>query len=115
MATIQTHGSQAKQSALAQRYKMQEIVAATPEQLVLHIHDFAIQSCVQRDMDGVSKALVELIDTLNFDYQEISAGLFRLYVYMMYKVKAGNFEVPLDLFKKLRETWHQAILNRKAA
>ena len=115
MSMIQEQAFESTQPKYARQYKMQEIAGASQEELVLHIYDFAIQSCIRKDEEGVSKALAELIDSLNFDYQEISVGLFRLYEYMMRLVKSGVFEQPLDLLRKLRETWHEAITKRRAA
>ena len=115
MAALKEHTIQSGQSAYAQQYKLQEIAVATPGKLVLHVYDYAIQSCIRKDIDGASNALVELIDSLNFDYQEIASGLFRLYEYLMRLVKVGEFELPLDLLKKLRYTWNQAVISRKAA
>lgn len=115
MSMVQEQTFKNTQIDYARQYKLQEIAGASQEELVLHIYDFAIQGCVRKDEECVSKALAELIDSLNFDYQEISVGLFRLYEYMMRLVKTGVFEQPLDLLRKLRETWYEAITKRKAA
>ena len=107
--------SKTDQFAYTKQYKIHEITTSSPEDLLLHLYDFAIQSCIRKDVDRTSNALAELIDSLNFEYQDISGGLFRLYEYIMRCVKQNEFEIPLDLLKKLRETWNQAIASRKAA
>ena len=96
-------------SSVYNNYKDQEILAASPERLTLFIFDFAVKGCKKKKEDEVSRALVQLIDSLNFEYEDVAVGLFRLYEYCMRMVKEGEFEVPLELLSELRDTWATAM------
>ncbi len=92
-------------------YKAQEIAAAGSEKLILYLYDYAIKACHRKNQDQASHALEQLIDSLDFEYHEVSTGLFKLYVYMIETIKKGQFEVALNILKDLRKTWNIAIEN----
>jgi len=78
------------------------------QQMLLQIYDFAIAGCVARDARKASAAIVELIAALNFDYEEIATGLYRLYDYALREVKAQRFESAHRILGELRDTWQEA-------
>ena len=82
--------------------------AMTPRQVLLQLYDLAIAGCVARDMRRASAALVELIAALDFNYEEIAQGLYRLYEYALRQVKAERYEASLGVLRELRDTWEQA-------
>ncbi|OHB98067.1 MAG: hypothetical protein A2Z58_08250 [Planctomycetes bacterium RIFCSPHIGHO2_12_42_15] len=88
-------------------YLEQEIMTLNPVQLLIKAYDAGIAACNRREESKASAVLVELIDSLNFDYAEIAGSLFRLYDYCMREIKRGNFDVTLKVLKELRETWVQ--------
>lgn len=90
-------------------YKVQEILSARPGQLTLFLYDHAVRGCKKRDEAKAVAALVQLIDSLNFEYEEIAAALFNLYEYSIRRIKAGDFDLPLRILSELRETWAQAV------
>ncbi len=92
---------------LSNAYLEQEIMTLNPLQLLVKAYDAGIAACNRKDESKACAVLVELIDSLNFDYAEIAGSLFRLYDYSMREIKRGNFEVPLKILKELRETWVQ--------
>ncbi|MDZ7272052.1 MAG: flagellar protein FliS [candidate division KSB1 bacterium] len=89
-------------------YREQEILAAPPEKLVLHLYDFILRCCACQDSGGAARALSVLIDGLNFDYPEIAEGLFRLYDYCLRQVKARRFEETRTIITELRAAWEKA-------
>jgi flagellin-specific chaperone FliS len=95
-------------------YLEQEIMTLNPLQLLIKAYDAGIIACNRKDEVKASAVLSELIDSLNFDYADISNSLFRLYEYCMREVKDGNFEITLKILKELRETWIQAQENIQA-
>ncbi|MBE7444553.1 MAG: flagellar protein FliS [Planctomycetia bacterium] len=99
---------------MSNAYLEQEIMTLNPLQLLIKAYDAGITACNRKDEHKASNVLTELIDSLNFDYAEISNSLFRLYEYCMREVKCGNFEVTLKILKELRETWIQTQDNIKA-
>lgn len=92
-----------------QRYKIREVLSASPPKLVLHIYDHIIQQCLRKDAPRASKAIALLIDSLNFEYTEISSGFFRLYEYAMRMVWEGKFDIVLRIFRELRDAWQEAL------
>ena len=92
---------------ISNAYLEQEIMTLNPVQLLIKAYDAGITACNRRDESKASTVLVELIDSLNFDYAEIANSLFRLYDYCMREIKRGNFDVTLKVLKELRETWLQ--------
>lgn len=88
-------------------YLEQEIMTLNPVQLLIKAYDAGVTACNRRDESKASAVLVELIDSLNFDYAEIANSLFRLYEYCLREVKRGNFEVTVKILKELRDTWVQ--------
>jgi len=92
---------------ISNAYLEQEIMTLNPVQLLIKAYDAGITACNRKDESKASAVLVELIDSLNFDYAEIANSLFRLYDYCMREIKRGNFDVTLKVLKELRETWLQ--------
>ena len=78
------------------------------EQVLLGLYDFAIAGCVARDMRKASAAVVELIAALDFNYEEIAGGLYRLYEYSLREIKAGHFDQAHAVLSGLRDAWRQA-------
>lgn len=94
---------------LPEAYKAQEILSARPEKLILYLYDYAIKGCVAEDQKQVCVALAQLIDALNFEYESVALGLFRLYEYAMRMAREARFEGALPILRELRETWSRAI------
>jgi hypothetical protein len=97
----------------ASAYVSTQTRAMTPLQAFLELFDIAIGGCVARDTRKTSAALVELIAALDFNYEEIAVGMYRLYEYALREVKADRFDFPLKMLTELRDTWHVA-LDRQA-
>lgn len=87
----------------------------SPTQILVQLYDFAIAGCVARDVRKSSAALVELIAALDFNYEEIAGGLYRLYDYSLREVKAGRFDNALRILRGLRESWEQALAGAPVA
>ena len=89
-------------------YATAQTQGMSQQQMLLQLYDFAVAGCVARDARKATAAIVELIAALNFEYEEIAAGLYRLYEYCLHEVRAGRFEAAHKVLSGLRETWHQA-------
>lgn len=90
-------------------YQQSQILGLDPVQLIIKVYDFVILNCKKGDMTKASKGLVELISALNFDCQEISLGLFRLYQYCMEKIKNKEFDEAVHILEGLRNAWTQSL------
>jgi len=91
----------------------EETCSLSPIELVLKTYDLALEGCDMKDADMVSKALVELIAALDFEYRDVAMGLFRLYEYCLRVVKVGDFENVRIVLAELRETWVQLAQDQK--
>ena len=97
------------------QYLNNEILSATPEQLIMRIYDFAIVNCQKHNMIKTNDALQVLINALNFDNpaaKEISIGLFRLYQFCQDQMRKRKYEVVQRVLTELKESWEKALKNR---
>ena len=97
-----------------QRYREDEINSLSPIELTIKVLEVGISACAKRDRDRASRALVELIASLNFEHSEIAGGLYQLYDYCLRCVGKNNFEMPETILKELRDTWVQALAQKDA-
>ena len=79
------------------------------ETLLLGIYEAGIEGCQQQDSRQASAALVELIGALNFEYEEASMGLFRLYDYCLRQVRDKKFSEVAQILADLRDAWTEAL------
>lgn len=94
-----------------QEYRQQDVMSASPLRLVLMAYDLAIRSCEQKDFSRSTKSITVLRDALNFDYPEVSTGLFRLYQWCLDCIRQGDYNSALNTLKDLRDAWSQAEKN----
>lgn len=90
-------------------YVNHHIMGMSKEQLLLTVYDVAITSCQQQNGEKAIRAISELISALNFEYQDISVGLFRLYQYVIDQIREQQFDEALSIMQDLRNTWAQAL------
>jgi len=96
-------------------YQKNEILSSSPEKLVLFLYDQAIAGCKSDDERKASRAIAQLIDSLDFNYPEIATGVFRLYEYSIRMIREKNFHKALPILVDLRSTWAEALQKQKAA
>jgi len=96
-------------------YQKNEVLSSSPEKLVLFLYDQAIAGCKSDDERKASRAIAQLIDSLDFNYPEIATGLFRLYEYSIRMIREKNFHKALPILVELRSTWAEALQKQKAA
>ena len=90
-------------------YRNQAVISLTPGELLLKTYDLILSALEAEDVDRACRGLAQLIDCLDFRYQEIASGLFRLYRYCMEQTKKGEFETVAAIVADLRQTWATAI------
>jgi len=103
--------SQMSKKKFAKSFKNEEILHATPEKLMIKIYDHIIIACRKRDKDKASAGLVELINSLNFDY-EPALQLLNLYRFCLNNLKDDGFDTVADILNDLKETWTEALNNQ---
>ncbi len=113
MYTMNTFNNSANQRI--NQYLNNEILSATPEQLIMRIYDFAILNCQKHNMIKTNEALQVLINVLNFENpaaKEVSIGLFRLYQFCQDQMRKRKYEVVQRVLTELKESWELALKNR---
>jgi flagellar secretion chaperone FliS len=97
------------------QYVTNEILSASPEQLIMKVFDFAIVNCQKHNMLKTNEALQVLINALNFDHpeaKEISVGFFKIYHYCQEQMRKKNYDVVYKTLTSLKKTWETALSKR---
>lgn len=95
----------------SQEYRNQDVMGASPIRLVVMAYNLAIIACEQQDFTRATKAISVLRDALNFDYPEVSVGLFRLYQWSLDCIRQGDYKSVTASLTELRDAWAQTEKN----
>jgi len=98
----------AQQAYRTQAYRHQDVMGASPIRLVVMAYDLSIRACEQQDFARATKAISVLRDALNFDYPDVSTGLFRLYQWCLDCIRQGDYQSAITTLRELREAWASA-------
>jgi flagellin-specific chaperone FliS len=96
------------------QYRDQQILSASPMQLLVMVYEQAIVQCEARDPQRASRAITELIGALNFDAGEIATDLFRLYEYCLWEIRRQHFTDAAHILRQLKKAWEDAVAGRTA-
>jgi flagellin-specific chaperone FliS len=88
-----------------QEYRDQEVMGASPLHLVVMAYDLAIRACEQQDFEKAVRTISVLRDALDFDYPEVSEGLFRLYQWCLDCIRKGDYASAMSVLNELRDAW----------
>ena len=91
------------------QYRSQQVMSASPMQLVLQLYDLAITGCESRDAERASAPIRELIGALNFEVDQIAVDLFRLYEYCLWEIRRSRFVDAGGILRRLKQTWQEAM------
>jgi flagellin-specific chaperone FliS len=106
------------QAAYQKRYQQQDVMSASPLRLVIMTYDLAIRACEQQDFAKATRTISALRDTLDLDYPEVAAGLFRLYQWCLDCIRKGDYASAINTLAELRTAWaatEQSIAARRSA
>lgn len=92
----------------SQEYRQQDVMGASPMRLIVMAYDLAIRACEQKDFEKAVKTINVLRDALNFDYPEISMGLFRLYQWCLDCIRSGDYSSASKTLRELRAAWQES-------
>ena len=106
MAASRAYGS--KTGSKVPSYIEQEVLSWSKEKIILKMYDLFIVSCKRQDVSKMSKVLIELMGSLNFDYEETATRLYRLYEYCQRCIFQKKFDEALHIITELRNAWSQA-------
>lgn len=90
-----------------QEYRQQDVMSASPLRLVVMAYDLAIRACERKDFEKAVKSISVLRDALDFDYPEVSVGLFHLYQWCLESIRKGDYESAIRTLSELRSAWKQ--------
>ena len=89
-------------------YLEQEVLSWSKEKIILKMYDLFIVSNKRKDVQKMSRVLIELMGSLNFEYEETSTRLYRLYEYCQRCIFQQKFDESLHIIQDLRNTWAKA-------
>lgn len=107
LAASRAYGNK-KGSTKVPSYVEQEVLSWSKEKLILKMYDLFIVSNKRRDIEKMTKVLVELMSSLNFDYEDTSTRLYRLYEYCQRCIHQKKYDEALHIIRELRDTWAKA-------
>lgn len=89
-------------------YLENEVMSWSKEKIILKMYDLFIVANKRGDMSKMSKVLIELMGSLNFEYEETATRLYRLYEYCQRMVFQKRFDESLKIIQELRNSWSAA-------
>ena len=89
-------------------YIKNDSMSLSSTEIILKIYDFAILQLKKKNSQKALRAITELIVSLNFDYQELAPGLYRLYQYCKDQIYRDNLNEALVILVGLRDAWAKA-------
>jgi hypothetical protein len=89
-------------------YLEQEVFSWSKEKIILKMYDLFVVSCKKKDVQKMSKVLIELMGSLNFEYEETATRLYRLYEYCQRCIFQRKFDEALYIIQELRSAWAKA-------
>jgi flagellin-specific chaperone FliS len=92
----------------ANMYRKEHLLNLSPVEVIKKLYDTAILGCKKNDTALAQQAVTELIIGLNFEYEDISVGLYRLYQYSKDCIRKGELDEAVKVLQELRETWVEA-------
>ncbi len=93
-------------------YRRNQILSATPLQLVLMVYDVAIVGCVRRDLAKTTQALNTLIKALDMRHGDIPTRLYWLYQYCADQARQGDFDQAARILRELASVWVQCLVEQ---
>ncbi|MDR0926897.1 MAG: flagellar protein FliS [Ignavibacteria bacterium] len=89
-------------------YLEQEVYSWSKEKIILKMYDLFIVSAKRDDKNKMSKVLIELMGSLNFEYEEVSTRLYRLYEYCQRCIFQKKVDEAIYIISGLRSSWAEA-------
>lgn len=106
MAASKAYGS--RPGGKVPSYIEQEVLSWSKEKIILKMYDLFIVSCKRQDTNKMGKVLIELMGSLNFEYEETATRLYRLYEYCQRCIFQKKYDEALHIITELRTAWAQA-------
>ena len=89
-------------------YIQNEVMNLSPTEVILKIYDFVILHLKKGDTQRAMRGITELMVSLDFEYEEFSVRMYRLYKYCRDQIVHENTKEAIVIMEGLRESWVQA-------
>lgn len=106
MAASKAYGM--KSDGKVPSYLEQEVMSWSKEKIILKMYDLFVVSCKRGDVPKMSRVLVELMGSLNFEYEETATRLYRLYEYCQRCIFQRRLDEAMNIIQELRSSWAKA-------
>lgn len=80
-----------------------------PHNVVMEVYDQGIQACGERDDLKARNVIKTLIGYLNFEYEDVALGLYRLYDNCLTLLNSQKFNETGNILKELNKYWNDAV------
>jgi hypothetical protein len=90
------------------RSAFSELATLPVSDRILALYELGIQACAEGVGDRVAAVLVELMETLDFDYGEIAEAFYRLYDFCLERTRDGDLAQVAWTLGDLRDAWREA-------
>ncbi|RLT43061.1 MAG: hypothetical protein DWI61_00055 [Chloroflexi bacterium] len=91
----------------ARNYREHDILNADPVKLVVLTYDAAIAACGRKDLGTATRAIHELIKSLDFDHGDLPVRLLALYQWTSDECRSGRWDSAAEVLLELRSTWSE--------
>lgn len=81
-----------------------------PEITISKLFEIGIDSCEKQHPEKATKVIRTLIDSLNFDYGEVSNSFLKLYESTLKLVQEENYSEAASILQALQQTWDEAVV-----
>lgn len=89
-------------------YLEQEVMSWDKEKLILKMYDLFLVSAKRNDVSKMSRILIELMGSLNFEVEDTATRLYRLYEYTQRCIFQKNIDEACFIIRELRDAWAKA-------
>lgn len=89
-------------------YLEQEVLSWSKEKIILKMYDLFLVSNKRGDIQKMGRVLVELMGSLNFEYEETATRLYRLYEYCQRCIYQKKYSEAEKIIQELRDAWNEA-------
>lgn len=79
---------------------------------ISRLFEIGIACCESRQPEKAQQAIQTLIDSLDFDYDDISNSFLKLYRSALRLVENGYYSEATSILQALRQTWDESVISQ---
>ena len=101
-------GTEKQFKAASLIYLREQCLTLSPVEVIKKLYDVALMGIRRGEMELAQQAISQLVCGLNFEHEEISVGLFKLYQYAKHCLRNGKRQEAIRVLEELRSAWTTA-------